>query len=79
MGMGTGMVALKTERRVFLWRISPAVSPSGVDRTATIAEIVAILEAQKAAGSARVYISSGRLLEDDDPDRDEKINFSSRR
>jgi hypothetical protein len=41
------MVALKTERRVFLWRVSAAVTPPSVDRTATLAEIVAILDARE--------------------------------
>ena len=66
------MVALRTERRVFLWRLSPSISPASVDRSSTLPEIIKILEAEKAAGRARAYIGGGRILEPADAARDEK-------
>jgi hypothetical protein len=70
------MVALKLERRVFLWNVRPRVSPSEAQergKSANLDEIISILESAETAGTARVYLSNGsRILEDDDPDRDEK-------
>lgn len=67
------MVALKTERRVFLWRVTPRAVPREAPNEVSIAEIVEILENAWAAGTARVYLSSSAaILADDDPTRDEK-------
>lgn len=71
--LGEIMVALKTERRAFLWYVSPVAAPPEAKKTVTLDEIVTILEAELAAKRARVYLSdAARLLEDDDPNRDEK-------
>ncbi len=66
------MVALKTERRVFLWRVRPHCEPEEATKPVTLEEIISILEVEHASGRARAYLSAGsRFLEDDDPDRDE--------
>ncbi len=73
------MVALKTERRVFLWRVTPQVTPSDVLVDVNLSEIVKILEDQTALKAARVYLKDSRILEDDDPDRDEEIRYILRK
>jgi len=75
------MVALNTERRVFLWRIRPIASPheaNGADRASgdkvvvSLDEIIRLLEAEHSAGRGRVFLSdTGRIL-DDDEEPDEK-------
>jgi hypothetical protein len=75
------MVALKTERRVFMWRIVPQPLPldalgkkrvSGEPVAVTLDELVSLLEGEKSAGRARVFLGpGGRLLDDDDESRDE--------
>lgn len=67
------MVALKTERRVFLWKITPRPIPKDSKRPVDLNEILAILEAEFKAGRARVYLGeASRILEDTDTKRDEK-------
>ena len=66
------MVALRTERRVYLWRVWADTSLGGLEKTASLDEIIGILEQEMVAKRARVYISSGRILDDSDPSRDEK-------
>jgi hypothetical protein len=75
------MVALKTERRVYLWHVSVRTSPpeafgkKGVSVAAiapTLDDVIGILEAEVTGGRARVYLGSGgRLLEDDAVEVDE--------
>jgi hypothetical protein len=63
------MVALKTERRVYMWRLRPHAVPREAGKTATLDEIVGILKAAYDAGTAEMYISDqGRTLPDDAPD-----------
>jgi len=62
---GGEMVALKTERRVFMWRIRPRTVPAEIPKTATLEEIISILEDAKAAKKARCYLSGGRLLDEE--------------
>jgi hypothetical protein len=70
---GDDMVALKTERRVFLWRMRPHAEPEEAKKPVTFAEILGILEGEFKAGHARAFLSpSGRFLDDTDPDKDEK-------
>jgi hypothetical protein len=70
---GWAMVALKTERRVFLWKLTPHSMPREAGKVVTLNEIVMILEAELAAGKARVYLSSSAsILEDGSPEADEK-------
>jgi hypothetical protein len=66
------MVALKTERRAYLWRVSPSASPSHVDRKVTLQEIIDILTTEVSANRARVHVSEGRILDPADPDKDDK-------
>jgi len=70
------VVALKFERRVFLWLMKPKVAPFDAaehGKTASLDEIVSILEAEFSGQKARAYLfGGGRILEDDDLDRDEK-------
>jgi hypothetical protein len=70
------MVALKTERRAYLWRMMPGVAPgeaAGDGKTGTLDEVISVLEAELSAGTARVHLTEGgRILEDDDPKRDDK-------
>jgi hypothetical protein len=70
------MVALKTERRVYMWRVRPHCEPPEAEenrKSTSLDEIVGILSEQIHAGTARAYLSSGgRFLEDDDEERDEK-------
>ena len=75
------MVPLKNERRVFLWRMVAAASPpealnairtTGEAVSVSMDEIISILEAELSGGRARMYLKGSRLLDDDDPDRDEK-------
>lgn len=75
------MVALKTERRVFMWRVVPQTLPlealgkrgaSVPTIDVTLDELVSIIEGEKTAGRARVYLGpGGRLLDDDDAERDD--------
>lgn len=68
------MVALRNERRVFLWHLFPQPAPAEAKKTVTLDEIVKILEQEHTAGRARVYLSEGgnRFLETDDENRNEK-------
>ncbi len=64
------MAALKSERRVFLWRVSPVSKPAEAPRS-TLEDIIGILEAL--GEDARVYLSEGsRVLDDDDEGRNPK-------
>jgi len=69
------MAALRSERRVFLWHIRPHVTPpeAAEQKQATLEEVVDVLDAEHSGGRARVYLGSkGQLLEDDDPNRNDK-------
>ena len=67
------MVALKTERRVFLWKLTPRPNPSEAKKPVTLEEITKIVRFEYDKKRARAYLSErGRILADDDPDRDEK-------
>src|ERR1700722_2173345 len=67
------MVALRSERRVFLWRVYPRPVPIDAKKPVTLKECAKFLEAALAAGTARAYLSEGgRILEDDAAERDEK-------
>jgi hypothetical protein len=67
------VVALRTERRVFLWRVVPRVSPIDATASVNFLEIADILENEFKSGNARAYLSSSAgILEDNDPARDEK-------
>ncbi len=70
------MVALRSERRVFLWRVTPRPVPIDSKKTVTLEEILKYLEAAFAAkpeSTARAFLSDGgRILDDDDAQRDEK-------
>ena len=73
--LGASMVALKTERRAFLWRIKPRPMPDEAGEhgaSVTLDEIVTMLEGAVAAGKANCYLSNSRILEDDDENKDEK-------
>lgn len=70
---GDWMVALKTERRVFLWRVKPRCEPDEANKPVTLDELIDILDQEFQGHRARVYLSgSYKFLEDDDPDRDPK-------
>jgi hypothetical protein len=70
------MVALRSERRVFLWRVTPRPVPIDAKKDVTLEEILKFLEAAFAAkpeSTARAYLSdTGRILDDDDAKPDEK-------
>ena len=67
------MAALNSERRVYLWNVLPKPNPSAAPVVVTLEEFIGILEAEFTGGRARVFLSEGaRVLEDDDKDRDEK-------
>jgi hypothetical protein len=62
------MVALKTERRVYMWRLVPHAIPKESGKAVTLAEIVGILKASYDSGTAEMYIGdNGRTLPDDAP------------
>lgn len=62
------MVALKTERRVYMWRATPTVVPKEAPNNATLDEIIAILSEAYSAKQAEIYLSdSGRVLPPDAP------------
>jgi hypothetical protein len=70
---GALMAALKTERQVFLWRLHPRPIPQEATKPVTLEEILKILEDEFAAKRARVFLSAdGRIISDDDPDRDQR-------
>lgn len=55
------MAVSRTERRAFLWRLVPRVKPAvaaSLGKTATLEEILCILEAALSAGTARVAVSA---------------------
>ena len=67
------MVALKTERRAFLWRVLAHAVPKDAMRPVSVDEIISIVEKEFNEGRGRVYLSSsGGILNDDDASRDEK-------
>lgn len=62
------MVALKTERRVYMWHLGPRPFPREAPVTVTLKEIVAILKAAFDAQEAELYLSEdGRVLPADAP------------
>jgi hypothetical protein len=67
------VISSRNERRVYLWRIRPSVKPlaaytSGA-KTATLEEVICVLEAELSAGRARAHIAmGGGLLKPDDPE-----------
>lgn len=65
------MVALSTERRVFLWHVHPTVKPNeAVDKVSvSLDDIVGLLEAEWTAGRARVFLApdTSRIISEDDP------------
>lgn len=75
------MVSSRNERRVYLWRVCPSVKPSAAQsvgaKTATLEEIICILEGEYSAGRARAHIAmGGALLKPDDleaPDNKNQI------
>ena len=70
---GNEMVALRFERRVFLWRIHPRPVPIDSKKTVTLNECLQFLDQALAAGTARAYLSDGgRILDDDAKEKDEK-------
>jgi hypothetical protein len=70
---GFEMVALRSERRVFLWRMHPRPIPLDSKKEVTLEEILKIFEAAHLAGTARAYLSNGSgILDDGDANRDEK-------
>lgn len=69
------MVALKSERRVFLWRVGLVPSPAEAlgKVSITLEEVIGLLESMWTAKSARVFLSdTNRILEDDDEAADPK-------
>lgn len=50
-----GMVALRTERRVFLWRIYPRPVPIDSKKEVTLEECLKIIEAAFVSGTASAY------------------------
>ena len=57
------MVALKTERRVYLWRIWPQSNPKNASVTVTLGEVLGLLKAGYDQGEAEIYLSEdGRAL-----------------
>ena len=69
---GRIMVALRSERRVFLWRIHPRPVPLDSKKTVTFDECLKILETAFKAGTARAYLGVSGILDDNSADRDEK-------
>jgi hypothetical protein len=56
------MVALNSERRVFMWHVRPHAIPQASGKTVTLDEIVSLLKASYDAGEAEMYISDeGRM------------------
>ncbi len=71
------MVALKTERQVFLWHVKPTPIPRKIAKSVELGEILEILEDQYRANRASIFLSEGgRVLdpnnEDDRVDIDDK-------
>lgn len=69
------MVALKTERRVYMWQVSPRPMPKEAPVNVTLAEIVATIKAAHTAQTAEIYLNAdGRILAPDAPaaDKDPK-------
>lgn len=59
------MVALKNERRVYMWHVVPRAVPKEGPNV-TINEILAILKAHYAAADAEIYLNdAGRVLDED--------------
>lgn len=60
------MVALKTERRVYMWKVSPRPMPIEAPIKVTLAEIVATLKAAYEAQTAELFLNAdGRVLPPD--------------
>ena len=70
------MVALVSERRVFLWRTALGTKPpeAGATKSVTMDEVICLLEGEWTGGRARVFVSegSGRILDENDPKADPK-------
>jgi len=65
------MVALKTERRVYMWRAMPRPVPAEAPVTVDLPEIIGILKGAHAAETAEIYLTDeGRILADDAPAKD---------
>src|SRR5690349_18625764 len=66
------MVALKSERRVYMWRVVARATPQEADKVVTVAEIIGILKDAYTAGEAQIYLSDeGRVLPLDAPESDQ--------
>lgn len=66
-------ISLRTERRAFLWRLWPRAFPAESGKTATLDEVISVLEAEHSAGRARVYLDpDGRLLDEGEPVANDK-------
>jgi hypothetical protein len=63
------MVALKSERRVYMWRVVPTIIPKEAPKSATLEEIIDILKTSYDAESAEIYLTdTGRVLPLDAPE-----------
>ena len=57
------MVALKTERRVYMWRVVPKAFPTEAPALVDLPEVIGILKEAFGAGAAEIYLSdAGRIL-----------------
>lgn len=70
-GGNTEMVALKTERRVYMWRVMPHAVPKDSGKAVTLDEIIDILRRAYDAEAAEMYLADdGKVLPEDAPEAD---------
>jgi hypothetical protein len=67
------MAVSKFERKVYLWRFTPRVRPKEANQTATLAEIMGLVEVLYKSGKANVHVAeNGQILDDASPLKDDK-------
>jgi len=66
------MVALKTERQVFLWHIAPRAIPADAPVTVKLSEIFAILDKAMEEKTAFAYLRSDGAIAGDEDEKDRK-------
>jgi hypothetical protein len=63
------VVALKTERRVYMWHVAPRPMPQEAPASVTLSEILGIIKDAYQQKEAQIHLSGeGRVLKDDAPD-----------
>lgn len=63
------MVALKTERRVYMWHVAPRPVPVEAPKIVTLEEIIDIIKDSHTKQQADIFLSpEGRVLKDDAPE-----------